>query len=327
MLRNVAEEFGPDVVFIWNLQGLPHEMALDAEALPGVAVAYWLAGYTPAEPDSFWQYWMKPPGHRAFLEGIKRPLRRAALAQMRSEGKPVRPQMRHVAVVSNYMRGRGLAEGTLPEHARVIYNGVEVQEFFRPVVFDVEGPLRMMVAGRVSADKGVHTAVEALACLEQELGQGSVHLRIAGSGPAGYLARLKQSVQEHGLDGQVSFLGHIPREEMPNLMADCHVMLLPSTYPEAFSRAVLEGMACGLAVVGTLAGGTGELLQHEVTGLTFVAGDSSDLANQIRRLALEPGLRERLAERGQDLVVERFSLDCMVDHVEALLQEAIAQQP
>lgn len=123
----------PDVIFIWNLQGFTRRLALDAEALPEIPVAYWLAGYSPAEPDEFWHYWSIQPKVRSHLGWIKNGMRRTAFAMLQREGQPLQPAMRHVAVVSQFMRSKGVADGTLPHHTRVIYNGVEVEQFFFPV--------------------------------------------------------------------------------------------------------------------------------------------------------------------------------------------------
>lgn len=324
-LRALAARFRPDVIFIWNLQSLPRSLAIEAEAMPGVAVAYWLAGYSPAEPDEFWLYWAQP-AKKPLVRPFKSLASKVALRLLRWEGKPLRPQMRHVAVVSEYERQRGLANGTLPAHTRVIYNGVEVDRFFRPVPAEVEGTLNLLQAGRVSADKGVDVAVQAVGRLAQDEGIRQVHLYIAGSGPAAYLAYLRQLVHQYNIGDMVTFLGRIPREEMPEWMARCHVLLLPTVHQEPFARVVLEAMASGLAVIGTLTGGTGEILQHEVTGLAFSAGDSRDLARQIRRLLMEPDLRQRLARQGQALVLERYRLEHMVDDLERFLHEARAQQ-
>lgn len=326
-LLNVIEQVSPDVVFIWNLQGLPQELALDSEAYPGVATAYWLAGYSPAEPDLFWQYWTRPPGKRAALSAIKAALSRLALAQMRREGKPVRPQMRHVAVVSEFMRRKGLAENTLPDHTEVIYNGVETDSFYRAVPTpDAPPPINLLLAGRVSADKGVHVAVEALGMLAWERPQLDFRLVIAGSGPADYLEHLKRLATAHGVAELVTFTGWLPRERIPALMHECHILLLTSIYPEAFSRVLLEGMAAGLAVIGTLTGGTGELLQDGVNGLACKAEDSADLARQLGRLLEDPQMRHRIASRGQEMVLAEYSLERMVERVEDLLERAISEQ-
>jgi len=130
-------------------------------------------------------------------------------------------------------------------------------------------------------------------------------------------------VRRHGLEPYVSFRGWQPRERLPEIMAEQDVFLLCSSVEEAFSRAVLEAMAGGLVVVGTLTGGTGEVLVENQTGLTFPAGDSATLARQIQRLADDPALRERLASNAQRIVRERFTMERMVDEVERLLTESL----
>lgn len=103
------------------------------------------------------------------------------------------------------------------------------------------------------------------------------------------------------------------------MMAEHDVLVFPSEWEEPFARTVLEGMATGLPVIGALTGGTGEILVEGETGLTFAAGDSEGLARQIRRLAEEPALRRRLAANGRAVVASRFTLQRMVDELEAAL--------
>ncbi len=324
-LARAVQSFHPEIVFIWNLQGLPLSIALAAEDLPGITVAYWLAGYTPAEPDDYWRYWQRAPKERLYLSRLKQLAANLAIAQMRREGGDIHPKMRHVAVVSRFMREKGLAEGTLPEHAMVIYNGVEIEQFFRPVAESVTGPFKLLFAGRVSPDKGVHTAIAAMAHLQQEEAFANVQLTIAGSGPAGYVDELQRQVARAHLTAQVSFCGWLPREKMPDLMKFHHGLLLPTEHPEPFARVVLEAMAAGLVVIGASTGGTGEIVRDGETGLTFPPGDSAALASQIKRLYLDSAFRRRLAQAGQTLVCEQFSLGRMVDNLEAFLQQAMEE--
>lgn len=322
-LRQITDHVQPDVIFIWNMQGLTRRLALDAESIPGVAVAYWLAGYSPAEPDEYWNYWSIQPRLRSHLGILKAGLRHVAFDMMRREGQPARPTMSHVAVVSRFMREKGIVEGTLPEHTRVIYNGVEVEEFLRPVQTRNQVTLRLLQAGRVSDDKGVHTAVEAVGYIVREQGLCDVHLTVAGTGRADYLARLHEIVQRFDLDRHVTMIDWLPRERMPELMAKCHVLLLPTITEEPFARVVLEAMASGLAVVAADTGGTSEIVQHEKTGLLFSANDSRGLATQLLRVAQDDGLRQQLATNGQQIVRERFDLERMVDQLEVFLERAM----
>jgi glycosyltransferase involved in cell wall biosynthesis len=66
------------------------------------------------------------------------------------------------------------------------------------------------------------------------------------------------------------------------------------------------------------------LLQDGVNGLACAAEDSQDLARQIGRLLEDPYLRYRLASHGQETVLKQYTLELMVERVEALLNQAMA---
>ena len=75
-------------------------------------------------------------------------------------------------------------------------------------------------------------------------------------------------------------------------------------------------MAAGLVVVGTLTGGTGEILVEGETGLTFPAEDTTTLAAQIDRLRRNPPLRWRLAKAGRQKVETEFDISRMIATIE-----------
>jgi glycosyltransferase involved in cell wall biosynthesis len=132
---------------------------------------------------------------------------------------------------------------------------------------------------------------------------------------------LRHLVTQAGLNDYVSFLGHVPAEEMPQLLRKFDVLLLPSTWPEPFSRIVLEGMISGLVVVATPTGGTTEILTDGENGLLFAPGDAEDLARKITRLMDDPELRRKLAHAGKQTVLERYTMTKMMDKIESFLQE------
>jgi glycosyltransferase involved in cell wall biosynthesis len=100
-------------------------------------------------------------------------------------------------------------------------------------------------------------------------------------------------------------------------------LLVPSTWEEPFSRAVLEGMAAGLVVIGTTLGGTKEIIRHGVNGLLVDPGSVEDLAMSIQLLAEDPNLRRTLSESGQRTVAKEFTVGKMMDAIESFLQEII----
>jgi glycosyltransferase involved in cell wall biosynthesis len=132
---------------------------------------------------------------------------------------------------------------------------------------------------------------------------------------------VRQQISEAGLTDHVSFLGWVKPEEMPRLLRKFDVLLLPSIWPEPFSRAVLEGMISGLVVIAARTGGTPEAIVDGENGLLFRPNDPSDLANKIALLADRPDLHEQIREAGRRTVTERFHMSRMMDEMESYLLE------
>jgi len=179
--------------------------------------------------------------------------------------------------------------------------------------------VRLLFAGRVAKEKGLHTAIDALALIRREVGAPPVRLTVAGPAQdAEYLAAIRQRVDVCGLRSQVNFVGPVSRDAMPLLYRNHDVFLLPSVWEEPFSIGLLEAMASGLAVVGTTTGGSREILRDGENALTFSPEDPPELARQVCRL-FDPALRARLGREARRDVQERFTLEDMIDRVEAFL--------
>jgi glycosyltransferase involved in cell wall biosynthesis len=89
------------------------------------------------------------------------------------------------------------------------------------------------------------------------------------------------------------------------------------------ARSVMEAMAAGLLVIGSEVGGQVEMLLNGQNALTFQAEDAIGLSNHIIRVLDDPALRLRLAQTGQQMVLERFTLKRMVDELEQWFQSIV----
>jgi len=69
--------------------------------------------------------------------------------------------------------------------------------------------------------------------------------------------------------------------------------------PEPFGQVVVEGMAVGLPVIASAAGGPTEVITDGFDGLLCPPGDSVELAAHMRRLADSPDERARLGAAGR----------------------------
>lgn len=82
-------------------------------------------------------------------------------------------------------------------------------------------------------------------------------------------------------------------EELPKLLAGHHIKLF-STISEAFGKALVEGMACGLAPVTTSVAGPMEIVTPDHDALVVPPRDSEALEQALERLILDRDLLHRL---------------------------------
>jgi glycosyltransferase involved in cell wall biosynthesis len=173
----------------------------------------------------------------------------------------------------------------------------------------------------------VHTAIEAVAILRDRHGLRTELSVAGGSVFPSYVRRLRRLVRARGLHDSVHMLGSIERRNLAALYHAHDVFVFPSTWPEPFSLALLEAMAAGTPVVGTVTGGSGEVLHDGVTGLAFAAGDAADCARAVLRLAADPNAARQLAVQACAQVQQCFTLTTMIDRVEAAIAQAVGREP
>jgi glycosyltransferase involved in cell wall biosynthesis len=213
------------------------------------------------------------------------------------------------------------AGGVLPSSAVAILNGIDPEPFItnQRQARKPNGPLRLVYFGGLMEHKGVHTAIEALGLLKQHNWADRLQLTIIGGGQPEYETCLHALTESLALQDKVLFVGRVPRSEIPLILLDHDIFLFTSIWAEPFGRTILEAMAARLAVIGSDVGGSKEIFQHYPGGTVFAPGDAEALAHQIQRFLEEPDLTQSLGQAGQSLVLERFTLERMLDDIEAWL--------
>jgi glycosyltransferase involved in cell wall biosynthesis len=323
VFERAVEQFAPDIIFIWGMWNLPRSLPELAEARCPDKVIYRFATYWPTLPSQHEFYW-RAPARRWYGRLVKELLGRIALAMLSKESRRAPLIFKHGICVSAATRNSLVKAGIPVANARIVHTGVDARRYStsQPNHQPRQDPnLNLLYAGRLVSEKGVDIAIKALEKLVTGLNLQHIRLGVAGSDSADYESYLRQLVTRLGLDDHVSFLGHVPGEEMPQLLRKYDVLLVPSTWQEPFSRMVLEGMSAGLVVVATPLGGTTEILNDGENGLLVAPGNSDDLAEKIVCLASDPGLRRRLALAGKQTVDERFTVTKMMDEIEGYIRD------
>lgn len=316
--RTALEDFAPDLLFVWGMWAMSHTIpAYGEQLLPG-RVVYYLSDYWPSAVDMHTTYWTQP-AQRGFMRLPKQLLGSIALSMLTKNGRPAL-QLEHVLCVSAAVRDILVEVGIPIQHARIVYGGTDAQRFSDVTLRDFSHrPLQLLYAGQMVAHKGVHTALEAMVKLSENGEANQVLLSLVGSGHPAYESFLLDFIDRKGLQKYVDFRGPVPKDQMPEILRNSDILIFPSIYEEPFARMTQEAMLAGLVVVGTTTGGTKEILVENKNGLTFAAEDEDGLARQISRLIHDPEFCRCLSETGRKTVLERFTLDRMIDEIEAYL--------
>lgn len=117
-----------------------------------------------------------------------------------------------------------------------------------------------------------------------------------------------------GLEKHFIFTGLVPPAEVPRYVGIMDALVHLSRR-EGLPRALPQALAAGKPVIAYDCDGANEICLPNETGFLVRIGDTADLSKRIVELATNPGLREKLGERGRILVKERFSIERMVEDI------------
>jgi glycosyltransferase involved in cell wall biosynthesis len=132
--------------------------------------------------------------------------------------------------------------------------------------------------GRLSAEKGIMTLLEAWRILGQ-----NIPLKIIGDGPLASVVR-----EAAASNATIEWLGRLPLESVYSMIGNATFLVTPSICYETFGRAAIEAFAAGIPVIASRQGAMSEIVDDGRTGLLFEPGDPCDLAKKVRGILADP---------------------------------------
>jgi len=135
---------------------------------------------------------------------------------------------------------------------------------------------------------------------------------LVGDGP--WRGRFESRARSLGLEKQVVFTGLVSPDAVPRLVGIMD-LLVHLSLREGLPRTLPQALAAARPVVAYDVDGAKEVCLENETGFLLRPGDLAGLRERLLQLAHDPGLRERLGRRGQQLVQERFGVQRMVDNL------------
>lgn len=177
--------------------------------------------------------------------------------------------------------------------------------------------IKIGYAGRLWIGKGIDVLLDSLSTLTAHEWQ----LEIIGSGPE--QAALEARCRQLGLNERIRFTRWVPSTEMPALMRDLDILVVPSrtlkTWKEQYGRVIIEAMASAVAVIGSDSGAIPDVIGE--AGLIFPEDDRAVLADQLRRLIEDATLRHTLGQKGRERVLAHFTQQQIAAETVAVYRE------
>ena len=255
-----------------------------------------------------------------------------------------------IVSVADAMTGQYLAEGIgRSEQYTTVRSGMEVETFLHAAPGEdraaVRGALGLSDAdfvvgtvARLAHQKGHDDLLDALAAdLKRDpryrllwVGDGWWRERLIAKarGVGITVAELDRGAAS-GTAAQLIITGLVPPERVPGLMRGMDVLAHPS-YREGLPRTVPQALLCGTPVVAYDADGTREACldpaavgAERATGRLVRVGDRAGLREAIVWMAEHPDQRAAMAERGRAWCMGAFSVEAMVNGLEAVYARAV----
>lgn len=197
------------------------------------------------------------------------------------------------------------------DKVQVVPMGVNTDHFSPPEIPRSDHPATFtwFCCARLNRVKGHDILIEAAGLLRARYPDRPFRIRIGGEdeqGGTGYHRDLDAAIVAAGLDGVIELLGSVTQNAVRSELRSAHGFVLASRH-EPLGVAYMEAMACGLPVIGTEAGGVGELITQGRDGLLVPPGDAQALADAMARLMEDSTLRQSLGKAARGRIVANFS--------------------
>jgi glycosyltransferase involved in cell wall biosynthesis len=196
-----------------------------------------------------------------------------------------------------------------------IYHGIQLNQ----LTFHPSGDGYLAYLGRISPEKGLHTAIRVAR-------RTGIPLKVAARLPLRYhddpnaqadRAYFNDVVRPLLNGPDVEFLGELGARDRDEFLGGAKALLFPINWPEPFGLVMAEALACGTPVLALRAGSVPEVVEHGLTG--FICDDEDELVDAVQRLPkIDRAYCRTVAER-------RFSPAAMTSAYEQVYARLMAR--
>lgn len=206
---------------------------------------------------------------------------------------------------------------------KVVHNGIDLHEF-RPLPnnvlhnkFNIPGHAKLVgTITSLEERKGVEYLLRAVPIVKQRC--SNFRIIIIGEDRTqskNYLAKMKQIIQEEGIEKDVILTG--PMHDIPTIMNSLDIFVLPTLW-EGLARTILEALACAKPIVATRVGGNPEQIDDGINGLLVPPKNPEKLAEAIIQLLQDSKKRLKMGQASRLKAKSDFSIKRNIEETEKI---------
>jgi glycosyltransferase involved in cell wall biosynthesis len=183
------------------------------------------------------------------------------------------------AAPSNFMKELCVEYGLPRKKINILRNVINFEEYS---VTNIQKEKYFLYMGRISEEKGLKVAIDAIAKIKNNNKLNNWKFIIAGKGP--YEKTLCKYVKSKKLEKNIRFVGFYEKGsvEWVHVMSKASVAVLPSIWYDNSPIAISESMVFKTPVIVSDYGGTKEMIKDGESGFVFKTGESIDLAQKMQ---------------------------------------------
>lgn len=314
-IRRSIGIWGADIVStpIWDLEGILCHRGLNVPVVTSLHTTYKLS--LPFKPE-----WRKDAAYRE--NHVDRII--AGEEWLLKNSVQLLANSREIVTDLHHNHGAELA---LEERAVVVPHGLGM-----PLPRDEKLPaaqhgrrLKILFVGRLEPRKGPDQLLKALSRIRHLGKKFEVCLVGKAIDESGDYFNELQSLQKRLCkDISIHCTGYLSDDELQAQYASADIFIAPSRY-ESFGLILLEAMRHGVPVVACDIGGMRELIANGETGYLFNVDDIDALAEVLRRLIEDQGLRQRIGEAGRRNFESHYTSSAMAASLEKFFNKTILE--
>jgi len=227
----------------------------------------------------------------------------------------------HIIAISELVKKEMVRSRIFPEKITVIPNGVVSFDIKKHRITETEKPLisKLAVIGTIDGRKGHEILLEAMKMLKNEI---QIKALFFGSLISTYEKKIKDKIEELGLQNQVIFIGFCPN--LSSAIKDIEVIVLPS-FIEGEPLSLLEAMSVGKLIISTNVDAIPEIISDGINGYLIPPGRPEILAKKLRWIFTTPSkFHVRIRRQACRNFEEKFNVERMLKKSIRVIEKVIS---